>query len=93
MLNDNLLENRLNEFKNKTTSSESYIDPSKSSLFSAISFLFSGVLVVFRAFVFGYALKLAFSTDWKWWQFLTVGIAINFFLTYIHDLVRSKKHI
>lgn len=92
MLNNNLLENRLNEYKNKSNSiDENIVSSNKNFKINEILYLFSAFLVMFRAIVYGYSLKLVFSTDWKWWQFCAIGIALNFFLTYLYDLIHNKQ--
>lgn len=92
MLNDNLLENRLNQAKNNSSVSTEYItDPTNTTFFSTLSTILAAILIIVKAFVYGYTLKLLLATDWRWWQFVVVGISVNFILTYIYDLIRPKQ--
>lgn len=86
-MNDNILEKRLNNFKNKLNDK---ISLPSNPMFTAFTLLFTGIIFLFKALIFGYSIKLIFVTDWNWWQFICVGIAINFLLTYIYDLFRNK---
>lgn len=92
MLNDNLLENRLNQFKQNSSVSKEYIaDPTNTPLFNTISTLLAALLIILKSFAYGYTIKLLFYADWCWWQFAIVGVSLNFILTYIYDLIHEKK--
>jgi hypothetical protein len=88
MINDNVLGNRLNEFKRKQGSNEPPIP--NNPIFAAFSTLFTTILIVFKTLVFGYGIKIIFSTDWNFWEIACIGVMINFFLTFIHDLIHNN---
>lgn len=87
MINDNVLGNRLNEFKQKRDQSPLPDNP----LFAAFGTLFTSLILVFKVFVFGFSTKIVFHTDWSFWELMCIGVTINFLLTYIHDLFHKRE--
>jgi len=47
------------------------------------------LIIIFKVFVFGFSTKIIFNTDWPIWSTLCIGVAINFLLAYIDDLVHN----
>jgi hypothetical protein len=95
MIDNNALGDRLKDFKNKQNSSNS-IPPEiqeRTKLIEGIFTLFAGVISVAKVFVFGYATKLIFNTDWNILGIACIGLSINFLLVYIHDLIYNDNKI
>lgn len=94
MIDNNTLGDRLKDFKNKQDSSKS-IPPQfqGNTIMDSIFTIFAGIMTVAKVFVFGYALKLVFNTDWNLLGVVCIGLSINFLLTYIHDLIYHDNKI
>ena len=89
MLNDNLLGNKLNSFKNdKQQISPKIKEPAKEPvpITQAITgFVFIIKLMIFlvRSFALGFAVKTIFATDWTFWGFFFVGFSLNYLMNSI----------
>ena len=88
MLNDNLLGNKLNSFKNNKQISPEIKEPAKESVpitqaISGFVFLIKSVIFLLRSFAMGFALKTVFATDWPFWGFFFVGFTINYLINTI----------
>jgi type IV secretory pathway VirB2 component (pilin) len=94
MIDNNALGDRLKDFKNKQDSSKS--TPSQNpgaTIIDSILTIFAGIMSVAKVFVFGYAAKLVFHTDWNLLGLVCIGLSINFLLTYVHDLIHPDNKV
>ena len=87
MLNDNLLGNKLNTFKNKQISPD-IKEPVKPTVpitqaISGFVFLIRSAIFLLRSFALGFALKAIFHTDWTVWSLFCVGFSINYIINSI----------
>ncbi|MFA5154039.1 MAG: hypothetical protein WC554_15925 [Clostridia bacterium] len=87
MLNDNLLGNKLNSFKNKQASPE-IKEPIKlpthiTQTISGFVFIIKFVIFLLRSFALGFALKTVFATNWSFWGFFFVGFSTNYIINSI----------
>ena len=99
MINDNILADRLNLYREGKleeapegeTDQESNLD-SKISDFLAIIFkvIEMGTMFV-RSLAFGFAAKTIFVTDWNFLSFLAVGFATEIILSNIFNLFKQKN--
>lgn len=90
MIKDNLLGDKLNEFRKKLdineTRPKSFIDP----IFSIINSMLLLITLIGKSIIFGYSIKMLFALNWEFWAFVSVGFTFNYILTFIYDLVRHK---
>jgi len=87
MLNDNLLGNKLNSFKNKI-STDIIKEPEKQPVpitqaVTGFVFLIRSAIFLLRAFALGFALKTVFSTDWTFLGLFFVGFSLNYVMNSI----------
>jgi hypothetical protein len=91
-IKNNSLSDILNNFKNNKSSIEDNSDddispkPIQNLINSFIVFL----VLFIKSFIFGYAIKLLFSKDWVFWEFICIGLSINFLFQFIYSLVDHK---
>jgi len=89
------LGDRLNDFKNKQTSSNPDNPDNPNNYLGNIINTFNSILILvvlfIKSFVFGYSLKLIFNTDWNFFGFLCIGLSINFLLQFIHNLIHTDN--
>jgi len=102
MIPDNILSDRLNEFKRKKQASINSDTPKEIKRnikkyfniilldLAIISNIILGILI--RSFFYGYSLKIIFKTDWKFIDFMIIGISINFIFLFILNLIRITKN-
>jgi len=94
MINNNILGDKLNNFKNKNTnpldSSKGFSQLPDNPMISAFVTILSTILFVIKVLVYGYSLKIIFNTDWNYLSIVCIGLAINFLLNYIQDLISRK---
>jgi len=91
MIKNESLANRLNDFKNKKDQPKDKLPIASDSIFNTLAVLFTGIMLVVKIFVFGYSLKLVCNTNWNLLGIVSIGLTINFLLTYIHDLIHKKS--
>lgn len=101
MLNSNLLADRLNAFKNNepipdldTNREYVYKGATEESLPLIVTFLtqFINIALIFvKSLGYGFALKTVFATDWSFVAFLSVGFAIELFLTTLINPFTKNK--
>lgn len=86
MLNNNLLGNKLNFFRNKQTNPE-IKEPLKpvpiTHAISGFVFVIRSVIFLLRAFAMGFALKAIFHTDWTIWSLFCIGFSLNYIINSI----------
>ena len=95
MIKNESLSDRLNEHQSKKDQpNQSKIKyPSGSDLiYTALGTFFTGLLVILKAIVYGFSLKLIFHTDWTILSVVCIGLAINFVMTYIYDLIHDSHN-
>lgn len=92
MIQNNVLGDRLNKHKAQKESEENKnFSQFTTPLIESLNIIFSTSILLLKIFVFGLTTKLVFATDWNFWEYLCVGLTMNFLLTYIHDLFRQTK--
>ena len=98
MINDNVLSDRLNlyrEGKTEETPKGEIINESIESTISnflAIVFNIIEVGIVFaRSLAFGYAAKTIFVTDWNFLGLIAVGFSTEIIITNIFNLFKQKN--
>jgi hypothetical protein len=94
-MKNNLLSDRLNEFKNKNQK------PSEDELLKEISQknplldFFNSIITLFTFFlkslIFGYSAKIIFNTNWNLLSILCIGLSISFMFAFIHQLIHNNK--
>lgn len=90
MIKNESLGDRLNEHKDKKDQPKLKYPLASDLIFTTLGTFFAGLLVILKVFVFGFSLKIIFHTDWKILSVMCIGLAINFLLTYIYDLIHDK---
>jgi hypothetical protein len=91
MINDNLLGDKLNSFKNNSNKLETeQINVSekinKKDIAQAVSgfvFIIKSIIFLIRAFALGFAIKTIFSADWAFWEFFLTGFSVNYIINSI----------
>jgi len=103
MIENNLLGDRLNNYKNKKTSQESSPpqSPQESSEKSNLSIelvikefitiFFSIIGILTKSIIFGYSIKLIFNLHWNLLDIICVGYLFNYILLFITDLFHKEK--
>lgn len=93
MIENNALGDRLNNFKKnkKDIPTKNLIPKYNEYIFKTFSAISNSAILVARVFIYGYAIKIVFSTDWNFWEVSCVSLAFNFFLTFIYSLFNKKK--
>lgn len=90
MIKNESLGDRLTNFKNKEQE-QLLEEPQKQTgiphIISMINSLITLVVIIIKSFVFGYGLMTVFNADWKFIGYFCVGLAFNFFLEFILDLI------
>ena len=90
MIENNLLSDRLNTFKNNSDSnnlsSEDIHSPLVDKFIRDVS---SAVILIIKALIFGYSIKIIFNITWNFWQVTCVGLAVHFLMLYIHSLIHD----
>ena len=96
MINDNILADRLNLFREgeieETPEEEINNQEENYSNFSA--FLFEAIEIgttFLHSLAFGYAAKIIFDTNWNFLAFLTVGFTIQIILSNTFNLFKQKN--
>lgn len=98
MINNDLLADRLNAFKNnepipdvETTKEYEYQGETPPIAVTLITQFISLALIFVKSLGYGFAAKTIFSTDWTFWQFFAVGFAFELFLTTILNTFTKNK--
>lgn len=100
MIQSNLLADRLNAFKNNEpipeleTNKEYVYQGTEEPLPLFVTFLTQFInlgLIFVKSLGYGFATKTVFATDWNFWAFLSVGFAIELFLTTILNPFTKNK--
>ena len=88
MINDNLLSDRLNLYREgKIEESQSHL-PIHPLTFNNIIDL---AVIFLYSLTYGFAAKIIFATDWNFISFLTVGFAAELIMSNIFDLFKTKN--
>jgi len=89
MINNDSLSERLNAIKNN----KEFPNPNNSkqaiNSIETIGFIVMYILSVFKMFVYGFALKTIFSTNWNFFEFSVIGLAFVLLLNYIKLLIHK----
>ena len=93
MINSSSLGDRLNAYKNKkelpkSTDQRQILEIG--SVAEALGFISGALLSILKIFVYGFTLKLIFSTDWSFIEFSIIGLALVFILNYIKKLIHKS---
>ena len=92
-LKNNVLSDRLNDFKNNPKLQNEINYPHKNSI--VMEFV-NGIILLITFFIksaaFGFALKTIFCTDWRFLGLLCVGISINLVMQFISGLIHHKNN-
>jgi hypothetical protein len=98
MINNDLLADRLNAFKNNepiptVEKNEEYVHREEPLPFlvTLLTQLISLILIFVKSIGYGFAAKTIFSTGWTFWEFLAVGFAFELFLTTILNTFTKNK--
>lgn len=89
---NNSLSDRLNEFKNKTSEEDNQeleytvTDELKDALKKLFNSFVLLIVFLVKALIYGYSINLIFQMNWNIWQFLCIGLSINFLGQYIEKL-------
>jgi hypothetical protein len=100
MINNNLLAERLNAFRNgepipepdnfDETLEREYVGGN--TLFSSfITLIINFSMVFLKSLGYGFAAKTIFATDWKFIAFLAVGFSLDLILNTITDIFTKNK--
>lgn len=98
MINNDLLANRLNAFKNNEPIPEvenngHYQNGGSEDLPLLVTFVAQFLnlgLIFVKSLGYGFAAKTIFSTGWTFWEFFAVGFAFELFLTTIFDTFKKE---
>jgi len=98
MLNNNLLADRLNAYKNNdpipNVEENDYEYQGTDQYPLLVTFLlqfFNLILVFVKSLGYGFAAKTIFATDWNFIAFLSVGFAFELFITSILNIFTKNK--
>jgi hypothetical protein len=98
MLNNNLLADRLNAYKNDQpipdVEENDYEYQGSENYPLLVTFLlqfFNLILVFVKSLGYGFAAKAIFATDWNFVAFLSVGFAFELFITSILNTFTKNK--
>jgi hypothetical protein len=92
MISNNLLSDKLNSFKkNKNSPKEDKISPTSNPIFEISSTFFTLIFFIVKLFVYGYSMKLIFSTNWDFLGIICIGLTITLLLDYIHNLIHTTS--
>jgi len=82
MIPDNLLGDRLNNFKNKklnpklpSTKVQSQFD--YSNIIELLAFIFSLIIPIFNSFIYGYSIKLLFFSHLNFLELMIAGLSVQ----------------
>ena len=88
MIRNNLLSDKLNEFKNKENNlSDTVVKPSLMNLINIITGFF---ILLIKSIIFGYTIKIIVDTSWNFWEIICIGLSINFLLDFIQQLIHKE---
>lgn len=89
MIKNESLGDRLTNFKNKEEQqySEEPNITGISPLISIVNSLISLAVIFIKSFVFGYGLMTIINADWRFFGYFCVGMAFNFFLEFVLDVI------
>ena len=99
MVKNDLLENRLNNYRsgkpvdtpqeNETLQTENTVQPKilNNDLFASALDLF---VTLGKIPLYGYCFKLCFNTQWNLFQFTCIGLGFTFLLEFIRQMKTSK---
>lgn len=90
MINDNVLSNRLNEFKQKINSQNSQ-NSNNNSILTIVTSIITMLIVMFKTIIYGYGMKIIFCTSWNFWEVACIGLCINYFLEFLIDVIHGNK--
>ena len=80
MIDDNRLADKLNDYRDRKNPTEESDTSRAAELSTAVSLwyeLIDLVIIFVNSFAYGYSVKLVANTDWKFWSYMVVGLAIN----------------
>jgi len=89
MIDDNILGDRLNLFREGKIDEEIKIENLEPKIENIHTFIFKIleiVIIFIRSISYGFAAKTIFSTDWKFVAFLAVGFSIDLIITNISSI-------
>lgn len=92
MINSSSLGNYLNSFKNNVNSPETPKENSieiTNPIITILAFIISWLISVSKIFVYGYAFKIIFSTNWSFIETSIIGLAFVFFIDFIQLLTHK----
>lgn len=89
MIKNSSLGDILNDYKDNEDQSNT--DYSSNSIFTAIGTIVTGILFVIKVLAYGFGFKIIFHTDWSILNTIIIGLAFNFLLNYIYDLIHNKS--
>jgi len=94
MINDNVLSDILNNYKDKKDSQEkSIVTKKQSTTFKLLVDLFDAIWslssILLTSFILGFTLKLILGAHWNFFEYIIVGVAINTAMTYLHNLIHG----
>jgi len=91
MINNDLLSNRLNLFKQGGPSkkNDSSLLPFNLDI-PFLTIILTGFFLVARILMYGYATRLIVKADWNFFNTILIGLTITVLLTYISDLIHPK---
>jgi len=87
MIDNNILSNRLNDFKKG-----SFKDPLSSPMNLAIylTLIWNVIILLGNSFIFGYSLNILLGTSWNIASHLIIGYSIILFFNYFKNLFHPK---
>jgi hypothetical protein len=97
MLKNNLLEDRLNKFKNGNQVVEEKEDKTNISYAPSFTNTFSNFLdslvqfsfFLFKVFIYGIGVNIIFKMGLNFSKYICIGFFINFLLEYVYNITRK----
>ena len=88
MLNNNLLESKLNDFRKNPKPVSDNIpndiqEPPITQAVTGFVFIFKLMIFLVRAFMLGFALKSIFNPPWNFWEYFSIGFTVNYIINSI----------
>ena len=89
MIDNDRLADELNEYREDPDSevTNSHIP----SVSTAVSFWYGVIdlIVIFiNSFAYGYSINLVAGTEWKFWSYMVLGLAVNQVISVISDILK-----
>lgn len=92
MINNSLLGDRLNAFKNNIKPSTEINKISNlNTMMESIGFVSGIILSILKVFIYGFSLKLIFTTDWNFIETSIIGLSFVLILSYFKSLFINFK--